>query len=235
LSKKDRLSSKEGVQDFIVKWHTVGAALADTNPKIVNDLMQVFMDPSSSPSTPIGLGEASGPMSDFLVEYYLFVQYMDNVDVSTDDKIDILRKLFDGSTLNFAGEKSRRSMRHGLRRRQGVGEIGLPDTGIELDDASQLGHDALAEILGSAGTLDPLGQLHPQDGETSDVGELTPDDLDVADELDDVDQSACLRKKAAIADATKLDSAETVDQFVQEVFGGELPIDAHADEFANES
>jgi hypothetical protein len=215
LSEKRKLASKTGVEDFIVKWHTVGAALADTDPKTVNELMQIFIDPSSSPSTPISLGQTSGPASDFLAEYYLFVKYMDDVDVTPEEKVDILRKLFDGSTLNFAGKKSRRYMRHGLRRRQGVGEVGLPDTGIQLDDAPKLGHDALAEILGPAGTLDP------QEGEnSSDVGDAAPEDSDITGGV------ACSSKRSTTTTAS-------VDQFVDDLFGGELPIDAHADEFAD--
>jgi hypothetical protein len=108
---KRQILQKAEVDDFINKWHPMTAALSETNPAVVDDIFQVFMDPSSSPATSASLGEYSDSLRSFMLDLYDFSQYLDDDDVSAQDKIDILRVLLDG----HLGYKSKRSMRNGAR------------------------------------------------------------------------------------------------------------------------
>ncbi|KAH8732825.1 hypothetical protein GQ44DRAFT_765907 [Phaeosphaeriaceae sp. PMI808] len=115
---------------FIKKWHTVGASLSDASPKLVQGLVDYFVNPSSPPT--------NAPQLEGFPEA---------------DRMDIVKLMFDGTSLNL-GEKNKRSMRYGSRQ----GEDGLPDAGIQFDDAEKLGKEALT-LLGLHGSLDPLGLL----------------------------------------------------------------------------
>lgn len=112
LIDKRQILTKAAVQKFITKWHQEGAALADAAPGTVNDLMEAFMDHSSAPMTATTLSKYPDSMKNFAMEYYNFAQYMDNMNVSPEDKVDILKAMFDGFDNTSHGK---RSMRHGSR------------------------------------------------------------------------------------------------------------------------
>jgi hypothetical protein len=247
------------IRSFIKKWHTVGASLSSMDPEIVQSLMEIFLDPSIAPSDGTWLGKYPEAVRQFVIELFYLGQILQDSAVPTQDKIDILQLMFDGSDLMMGRKhkvkrdiptwddkkikaffksvwkydsalaslgpeqldlaapfdtndnrfdihfdphahgrenkikqalalsypfeelvqslspddrrqllqaldagfaypppKAKRTMRHGLRRRQYLAEDGLPDEGVELDDAEKLSPGA----LGPTGSLDPLGMSH---------------------------------------------------------------------------
>jgi hypothetical protein len=76
-------------------------------------MMDVFMDPNSSPPNMAEMGESSDELKDFVTEYYTLAQSMAADNVSADDKISFLQSMFHGSSKN-----SKRSMRNGMRAGQ---------------------------------------------------------------------------------------------------------------------
>ena len=151
----------------------------------------------------------------------------------------------------------KRSMRHGLRRRQS--EDGYPDEGVELDDMPKFGPEAIKYLLGPSGSLDPLdlSQLSskgdfadhytieetsaenlPSDSEATDYSfeatdeEIYAEDVDSTSE-DSYDEDVVSRDDWAAWEPLNGNHAEGVDNYVDDTFGGEQAVDAHADECAS--
>jgi hypothetical protein len=112
LTDEMQIMSQANVQNFIQKWDNVGATMAAANPQAVNDMMEVFMDPSSSPPDMAAMDGSSDELKDFVKEYYQLAQSMDANNASADEKLDVLKAMFNEKT---DLKKSKRSMRHGMR------------------------------------------------------------------------------------------------------------------------
>jgi hypothetical protein len=160
---KRQIVQETDIRNFIDEWHAFSVSLAEISPGIVNELVQVFLDPSGSPLTPDTLGKYPEALRAFILEFYGFSQLLNDAGVSVEEKITILRALFLGL--------SKRNMRHGARS-----AVPTPDNGPLLDDMSELGEDALEQTFGPAGTLDPLDMLHPA-YRRSYLPEAAPDSL----------------------------------------------------------
>jgi hypothetical protein len=145
---KRQIVQETDIRNFIDEWHAFSVSLAEISPGIVNELVQVFLDPSGSPLTPDTLGKYPEALRAFILEFYGFSQLLNDAGISVEEKITILRALFLGL--------SKRNMRHGARL-----VVPTPDNGSLLDDMSELGEDAQEQTFGSAGTLDPLDMLQP--------------------------------------------------------------------------
>jgi hypothetical protein len=217
MSKKRQDVSEAFIKKFIADWHTTGAEMTSLSSAAVNSLMQHFLEPSASPLSTVYLKKFPLRFWDFVREYWIFAQIMNNA--TMEDKVDILRAMFDGTSLN---RSDKREMRHGYR--YGVGEDGLPDEGVALDDAEKFGEEDFEAIFGPFGSLDPLDLanwvpitelLAPASGKEDALAptedSVTADKMDV-EATDDVDD----------------------DYFDADEFSVEQGIDAHADEFAGD-
>jgi hypothetical protein len=314
------------IRSFIKKWHTVGASLSIMDPVMIENLMEIFLDPSIAPSDGTWLGKYPEAVRQFVIELFYLGQILQDSAVPTQDKIDILRLMFDGSDLTMGGKhkakrdiptwddkkikaffksvwkydsalaslgaeqadlaapfdsndnrfdihfdphayghenkikqalalsypfnefvqslspddqrellqaldlgfayappKAKRTMRHGLRRRQYLAEDGLPDEGIELDDAEKLSPGA----LGPAGTLDPMGMIDLEEWSQSYPSDAAQDsnaDAGSSSAPESVSSAETPNTCAGI-DPVSGDSLGVAD-----VGNG---IDAHADEYAS--
>jgi hypothetical protein len=159
---KRQILQKAEVDDFINKWHPMTAALSETNPAVVDDIFEVFMDPSSSPPIPASLDEYSDSLRSFMLDLYDFSQYLNDDDVSAQDKMDILRVLFDG----HLGYKSKRSMRNGARS-----VVTLP---------RELRKDYLADYApeSTGSSAENVDQTAPSTGDVSESDPASGDYLD---------------------------------------------------------
>lgn len=147
------------VRKFIRKWHTVGAAIANSDPRFLQGLLRVFDDPNIDPYVYSNIGRFPDMVRQFVLEYYVLARILVDSGVQAQDKEDLLRALFDtkdDSNPDFGGGSlTKRNMRHGLRRRQA--EVTAFDEGAELDDMEKLGGERLTAITGGSGSLDPAG------------------------------------------------------------------------------
>jgi hypothetical protein len=153
---KRQAVSKAYIKDFINDWHDTAATITSRSPAAVEDLMDKFFAPSSSPPSSAYLNKFPEAFRAFVIEFFEFAVAI--AAISTENKVAILRELFHGTLVD---RSVKRDMRHGLRNRQG--EDGLPDEGIKLDDAQKLGA-TLDEVFGPFGSLDPLELSHQDSG-----------------------------------------------------------------------
>ena len=131
-----------------------------------------------------------------------------------------------------------------MSRQGGNGPDGQPDTGPLLDDAEKLGLGYLAQLLGPAGTMDLMGLLHPEgrkhkhkhhyDGyEAGEEEEEGAEEESVGEEGADTESAGPNVDQDADPAAGDSSDADSMGEFVEDVWGGEVPIDAHADEYAD--
>jgi hypothetical protein len=200
------------IKKFIEDWHTTGAEMANLSTSAVDSLMQEFLEPSASPAPIPYLEQFPKRFRRFVREYFVFAQLMN--DAPTEDKVDILRAMFDSSSLT---RPDKRKMRRGDR--YGVGEDGLPDEGVTLDDADKFGADGFEALFGPSGSLDPL-----------DLANWKPSVENVA--AASGDENAV---PSASADKLSGEHTDDADDGVLDVdeSGVDRGIDAHADELAD--
>jgi hypothetical protein len=114
---QDPQYDENDLRNFIKKWHTNGAHLPDVGPELVKGLVDFSIDPSSGPFPweAMDLGEYPNAIRAFIMEYYVFAQFMSDRHVPARDKMDIGMLLFDDPQMDM---KHKRKMRRGLRSRR---------------------------------------------------------------------------------------------------------------------
>jgi hypothetical protein len=212
MPKKRQVVTQAYIKKFIKDWHTTGAEMANLSTSAVDSLMQEFLEPSALPAPIPYLEKFPERFRRFVREYFVFAQLMN--DAPIEDKVDILRAMFDSTSLS---RPDKRKMRRGDR--YGVGEDGLPDEGVTLDDADKFGADDFAALFGPSGSLDPL-----------DLANWKPSVENVATASGDENAVP-----SASADKLSGEHTDDVDDGVSHVdeSGVDKGIDAHADEFAD--
>jgi hypothetical protein len=125
---KRQLVGSTFIKNFIGEFHYMYPVLQDTDPQLASGLADIMHNPSLDlpPFESLNMNELPDAMRIFVVHLYIFMSIIEDPFVSNDDKLSIIGALSDGIDI-----PSKRTMHHGLRKRQ-------TDEGPTLDDAHKV-------------------------------------------------------------------------------------------------
>jgi hypothetical protein len=149
LIRTRQMLAKADVAKFIQKWQQKGAAMTEATPATVNQMMEAFMNPTTASMSASALDQYPDSMKEFAMGLNNLAQYMEHMGATSEDKVDVLKAMFDDSA---KVPSSKRSMRRGSRAQEVVqSEEHFYDALESMDDVGEL----VNKVFGGVPCIDP--------------------------------------------------------------------------------